>query len=515
MGRPDGRRYRSYRARSRSRSHFLPRKGGERDRSGAAATVPSAVEPAQGQSPSAIDVSRFVTTESFDAAISSLRELITNQSAATVPNRPTSSRPSSAPLLSDNESLGLDYEDDAEDVVDIHPPEQELREFDESATSRTPNVSGPSAQPSGACAAWPPVESADFSQPPPKGTEQEPELWTFHDLIGKVYDLLPTNHCPPQPPPSLKVRSITEDLVGETLHQVPCLPHSSTVKATASLLGGLEGISCPKKPFTVPAATMRQLSVPGAYNVHSEQWPVKAPPLDTNASKVGIPAAPAVRTTWAYVEATENKLRTSVSMLSHADLFCAAAHRALSTEDDKDTALSLLGAVAKTIRHAMGTSMALSMEYLLLRRDAAIQASNVLPGENRDRLRAAPISSDKLLGGLCASVASDDAAQRQRDRLVRPQQASNQPGPKGSSRPNPSKGKRPQSRVPPMGARKATPMQEEPSYSKSSYRGGKGRKATSSRGRFFRQGLEEECPLMGRGRLTCSPCLRFPYRIAR
>ena len=62
------------------------------------------------------------------------------------------------------------------------------------------------------------------------------------------------------------------------------------MKATASLLSELEGFTSAKKPFTVPATAMRRLSVPAAYSVHSEQWPVKVPPLDTDASKLGIPS---------------------------------------------------------------------------------------------------------------------------------------------------------------------------------------------------------------------------------
>ena len=56
----------------------------------------------------------------------------------------------------------------------------------------------------------------------------------------------------------------------------------------------------------------------------------------------------------------------------------------------------------------------------MARRDSAIKASNLLPGENRDKLRKAPLTFNLLLGGLCHSVAEDNAAQRQRDRLVRP-----------------------------------------------------------------------------------------------
>ena len=275
--------------------------------------------------------------------------------------------------------------------------------------------------------------------------------------------------------------------MGETVHQAPCLPHSSTVGSTAQLLSELEGFVAAKKGFTVPATSMRKLSAPNAYTVHSEKWPVKAPTLDADASRIGIRANPSVPTSWQFIESVENKLRASVSTLSHTDLFCAAAHKALTAGEDRDCVLSLITAAAKSARHAMGTAMALSMETLLFRRDSAFAASNLLPGENRDRLRAAPLTSDRLFGGLCSAVASEDATQRQRDVLVRPSIANRPAAPQGTSRPNPAKGKGPK-RVPPLGSRKPSPLVAEDTSTSYSRRGrGRGRGSTT-RGRFSSKG---------------------------
>ena len=281
-----------------------------------------------------------------------------------------------------------------------------------------------------------------------------------------------------------------EDLVGETVHQAPRLPHSSTVGATAQLLSELDGFVAAKKGFSVPGTSMRKLSAPNAYAVHSEKWPVKAPQLDPDASRIGIRANPAVHTSWQFVEGVENKLRASVSTLSHTDLFCAAAHKALTSGEDRDCVLSLIAAAAKSARHAMGTAMALSMETLLLRRDSAIAASNLLPGENRDRLRAAPLASDRLFGGLCSAVASEDATQRQREVLVHPAARSRPPGPKGNRGSTTAKAKGPKG-VPPLGSRKPSPLTvEEPSASFSRRGRGRGRGA-STRGRFSSKGPQK------------------------
>ena len=161
----------------------------------------------------------------------------------------------------------------------------------------------------------------------------------IRDRIDTVYRLVPAVHCPPQPPPAMKVRSVIEDLVGETVHQAPRLPHSSTVGATAQLLSELDGFVAAKKGFSVPVTSMRKLSAPNAYAVHSEKWPVKAPQVDPDASRIGIRANPPVHTSWQFVESVENKLHASVSTLSHTDLFCAAAHKALTSGEDRDCCL--------------------------------------------------------------------------------------------------------------------------------------------------------------------------------
>ena len=70
--------------------------------------------------------------------------------------------------------------------------------------------------------------------------ETETEPINYQELIDLVYSLVPSEHCKQQPAPQVKVRSITADLAGEIVHQKYILPHSSTVRATASQLAELE-----------------------------------------------------------------------------------------------------------------------------------------------------------------------------------------------------------------------------------------------------------------------------------
>jgi len=470
---------------SRSRSRSPPRR---HERSTAVSGRKQSTVPA----PSA----QFVTVDAFKEAIASLNSsimaigkqptLTASQPDKRVPgpvHTPAPPLPSSAPILIETGDVSLDYDDDPEEVLNLLPDDEDFREFDTPVGAQT---GSPVKRTTSA-----PAINPHPNEPPPflhrGGDSAEQDAWSYHELIDMVYELLPRKHCPPQPPPEMKVRSVMEDIVGETVHQIPCLPHSSTVQATASLLSETENFVSGKKGFTVPAAAMRKLSVPGAYNVHSAKWPVKPPALDADASKVGIRSTPNVNASWQFVESVESKLRTSVSTLSHADLFCAAAHLALVQGKEQDCVSSLIQAAAKSARHAMGSTMAMSTELLMLRRDAAIAASNILPGENRERLRAAPLTADKLFGGLCASVATDDAAQRQRNQLVRPSTNFRAPAPKGHSRPNPSKGKGPRmSRVPPQNTRVPSPLNNnlETGNSNTFFRGRGRSRGASSRGRF-------------------------------
>ena len=213
------------------------------------------------------------------------------------------------------------------------------------------------------------------------------------------------------------------------------------MRATASHLAELEAFQNPKKEFAIPFKAFTQFAKPKLYKVHSEEWPVKPPKMDSDSLKIGIPATPATKISYTALESMESRLRSSVSMLSHADLFCAAAHTAVTSNSEREQTLSLLEATARAIRHAMGTVMATTTETLMVRRESAIRASNLLQGENRDRLRKAPLTSNLLLGGLCNSVASDDATQRQRDRLVRPPPQPRPYLPKSKPRQNKNRGK--------------------------------------------------------------------------
>ncbi len=103
---------------------------------------------------------------------------------------------------------------------------------------------------------------------------------------------------------------------------------------------------------------------------------------------------------------------------SHIDLCLGASKYALAEEDGVDLDALLTSAAVGT-RHILATALAASTDILLWRRDTALASSSLLPGPSMEAMRAAPLASATLLGGLCEKASKDDMAERQRLLLTR------------------------------------------------------------------------------------------------
>ncbi|MES9882651.1 MAG: hypothetical protein ABW185_17430 [Sedimenticola sp.] len=249
--------------------------------------------------------------------------------------------------------------------------------------------------------------------------EDTPTL-NYADAITAVYALVnDENHCPSQPHPKARVRSLLELEEPQFDSGLPMLPHSSTVKAMADNLETDSGLELNKTGTYVPKDFLRRLA-PRSYRVHTEHWPVKNPKLDSDAQKVGIHGSCPPTVTQVLAESLESRARGMVTMSSHLDLFLAALNKGLNLEEHYDTLQVLLQSAAKASRHIMGSAMSMSTDLLLCRRDAAIASASILPGQGRETLRACALTSPKLLGGKCAEVAAGDLADRQRNVLSNP-----------------------------------------------------------------------------------------------
>ncbi len=250
-------------------------------------------------------------------------------------------------------------------------------------------------------------DSDDNSEVPPA---------LFLDTISSVYRWLPEDKCPKMTLPPPMVRSLFEG-AAPTPSQMPSLPFSPTVALLVSQMEGhlvedgrRAGTYLPKK-FLGSTAKY--------YKPHNSSWPVKPPTLDKDASLIGVAKPPtpvhSVAKVW---DSTDARVRQIVAMASHIDL-CLGASKGALVEEDTAELESLLTSAAVGARHIMATALAASSDILLWRRDAALASSSLLPGPAREALRAAPLSSASLLGGLCEKASKDDVTERQRLLITR------------------------------------------------------------------------------------------------
>ncbi len=247
--------------------------------------------------------------------------------------------------------------------------------------------------------------------------EDETPALTYADAIATVYRLIKDEeHCPTQPLPKPRVRSLLEREDEPIDFDIPTLPHSSTVKAMADSLEKDSGLDLTKTGSLITKEFLKRLG-PRSYKVHTENWPIRNPPLDRDATKVGIRTSSTNTIPPQLSESLESRSRSMVSMTSHLDLFLAALGKGMRQGENLETLSLLLQSAAKTSRHLMGSAMSMSADFLLCRRDAAIASATILPGRGREILRSCPLTANTLLGDKCSEVAAADLVDRQRNLL--------------------------------------------------------------------------------------------------
>ncbi len=246
--------------------------------------------------------------------------------------------------------------------------------------------------------------------------ESEAPPGSYLDTINSIYRWLPEDQCPKMTLPPPMVRSLFEG-AAPTPKELCKLPFSPTVALLVSQMeghlveDGRRAGTCVPKKFLGDAAKY--------YKPHNTSWPVKPPPLDKDASLIGVTKppspAPSISKVW---ESTDARVRQIVAMASHIDLCLGASKGALGEEDTAELEALLTSAAVGT-RHIMATALAASSDILLWRRDTALASSSLLPGPSREALRAAPLSSAALLGGACEKASKEDGVERQRLLLTR------------------------------------------------------------------------------------------------
>ncbi len=219
---------------------------------------------------------------------------------------------------------------------------------------------------------------------------------------------------------------------------MPKLPFSPTVGLLVKLIEGQLVEDGRRAGSFVPKAFAKKQCTPKFYTPHNVGWPVKPPTLDKDATLIGVSKPPLPAHSIAKVwEDTDVRMRAIVAMASHIDLCLGASRGALAQEDGVQLE-SLLQSAAKATRDILGTALTASTDILLWRRDAALASSSLLAGPSREALRAAPLSSSTLLGGLCEKASTEDVAARQRLFLTRQTSLGTPSAPRKKSAKSPS-----------------------------------------------------------------------------
>ena len=335
-------------------------------------------------------------------------EVASTRSAIPVQATGGNSVPHSTPVLVDNDQRS--DEDSQGDILSLCPHEEELEQFELGRTdkrTKTDSISVPASKAS---------TQVSHARTHSSSEEEPDEAWSFDRAINEVYKLLPESMCPAQVHSERKkvLSSIEKLSTSDNRPPMKLLPHSSLVSDTLSVIEAETKKSRTVKGWSVPTSVIHPLAQQKYYKVHSPSFPIKPPVVDADASKVGITAGSNVVVPVKVLEALEAKMRSLVTMASHADLFSAASFQLLSEPELSPLALQrLLQAVSRTSRHSLALLLASASDICQLRRDAALDTTTILLEHSKAKLRAAPLNSAELFGGLIGEVATQDLTDHQ------------------------------------------------------------------------------------------------------
>ncbi len=161
------------------------------------------------------------------------------------------------------------------------------------------------------------VGSEGESEAPAEQVEQVPA--SYLDALNAVFKYLPENICPKQPLPPPRVVSLYEADSTPLPYEVPRLPFSPTVGGlVANLENSLSKVKGNKTRST-PSSFSKANAGKKLYAPHNSTWPVKPPPMDSDAGLVGVTGQAYPDRGAAKLLATlDSGLRGIVAMGSHS-----------------------------------------------------------------------------------------------------------------------------------------------------------------------------------------------------
>ena len=215
--------------------------------------------------------------------------------------------------------------------------------------------------------------------------EEEEATISFAEAIQEVMNLLPPEFCPrkessetiQRPRSTLDALNPTEDKNSASL------PQSLLIKDVVNVFQSLIDKKVKLEPgWVTNQSLVRELGiVMKYYPSHGQLFPTSVPKIDKDASLLDLASSGNVNFPVKSLETMECQARNMVTIKSYADLFTAAAVKALESDNSDAPMLKrLLSSIVSCLKHSSSMAMILTVELLQARREAAIERSKILRG---------------------------------------------------------------------------------------------------------------------------------------
>ena len=253
-------------------------------------------------------------------------------------------------------------------------------------------------------------------------------------------NLLPPEFCPrkessetiQRPRSTLDALNPTEDKNSTSL------PQSLLIKDVVNVFQSL--IDKKVEPGWVTNQSLeRELGiVMKYYQSHGQLFPTSVPKIDKDASLLDLASSGNVNFPVKSLETMERQARNMVTINSYADLFTAAAVKALESDNlDASMLKRLLSSIVSCLKHSSSMAVILTVELLQTRREAAIERSKILTEATKNKLQnlAKSNSESQQQSFIASSVAQSSQASSRFKIPKRPNKSSDHRDSSSSSRP--------------------------------------------------------------------------------
>ena len=240
------------------------------------------------------------------------------------------------------------------------------------------------------------------------GEEETAHYFTFAKAVNEVFRFLPEEVCPRIPSTSSKkFEGFLDAAAGLETHAPMHLPMPPLVDSLVSSIeesGSRAEASAWSVPRSVLSSNLRFNWK--AYQFSRESFPLTVPPLDEDASRLGLKAPSSLKVPSKSMTKWETRARQLLGICSYNNAFVGALHQALKEDQAPVVSIQmLLEALNQSSRHASAVSLSLAAELLQARREDTLASCSSISDNGKRKLRSAPLASKTLFGGLVSEVA--------------------------------------------------------------------------------------------------------------